>query len=110
MAPSGAQVGDELPTLTPARPKRDPFHDGNEIRLNPIATSRKEEGQAIERPAELTLVVENLAPEVQTEDCALVFTRPYGAALPLLILTIIAGAILFIGGTIFTILSLSGAF
>ena len=70
MAPSGMQVGDELPTLTPARPKRDPFHDGNEIRLNPIATSRKEGSQAIERPAELTLVVENLAPEVKTEDCA----------------------------------------
>lgn len=64
----------------------------------------------LDRPAKLTLTIGNLAPEVKTDDCALVFTRPYGAAMPLLILMIVAGALLFIGGTVFTILWLSGAF
>ena len=64
----------------------------------------------LDQPAELTLSVENLMPEVKTEDCALVLTRPYGVALPLYIFMIVVGGLLFIGGKPFTIFWLSGEY
>ena len=62
----------------------------------------------LNQPGEFTLSVKNLAPETDTKDCSFVLTRSYGLAMPLFILMIVAGGLLFISGTILTILRLSG--
>jgi hypothetical protein len=63
----------------------------------------------LERPGEVTLTISHLAPKTKTEGCELVFTRPYGAALPGWILVIVLGGLLLIGAGVLTILDLSGA-
>jgi len=63
----------------------------------------------VERPGEFRLSVRNLVTSPDTERCAFLFARAQGLALPLTIVGLVLGGVLFIAGTVFTILDLSGA-
>jgi len=63
----------------------------------------------LDRPGELSLTVGNLAASPEADRCGLVFTRSQGLAMPLTILAVVFGGVLLIAGTVFTILSVSGA-
>ena len=66
-------------------------------------------GFAVERPGRHALTASGLDADTVTPQHALVFTRPYTAAMVLLILGIILGAFCCIGGLVFTALRLTGA-
>lgn len=66
-------------------------------------------GFAVERPGRYALSIAGIAPDNVTEQHAVVFTRPYAAAMVLLILGIILGGFCFIGGLVFTVLRLTGS-
>jgi len=63
----------------------------------------------VDHPGAYVLSVRNLTPTADTPLYAFVFSRPYGIAMPLYILTIVVGGMLFIGGTVLGVLRLSGA-
>ena len=65
-------------------------------------------GFAVERPGRHKLSITGIAPGRDTSHDAIIFTRPYGAALVLLILGIVLGGFCFIGGLVFTALQLVG--
>jgi predicted small integral membrane protein len=66
-------------------------------------------GFAVERAGRYALSIAGIAPDNVTERHAVVFTRPYAAAMVLLILGTILGGFCVIGGLVFTILQLTGS-
>jgi hypothetical protein len=65
-------------------------------------------GFAVERPGRYILSVSGIAPGSTAPVDVLIFTRPYGAALILLILGILVGAACTVGGMVFSALHLAG--
>ena len=65
-------------------------------------------GFAVERPGPYELVMTGVSPDRDLSSDALIFMRPYGAFLVVLILGIILGAACLIGGLVFTALELAG--
>jgi hypothetical protein len=65
-------------------------------------------GFAVERPGRYKLSITGMVPGSDTSRDAIVFTRPYGAALVVLILGIVLGGFCFIGGLVFSALQLAG--
>ena len=74
-----------------------------------LATVRSSvRGFAVERAGRYELSITGIDPGSDASQDALVFARPYGAALVLLILAIVLGGACFIGGLVFTALQLAG--
>lgn len=65
-------------------------------------------GFAVERPGPYELVMTGVSPDRDLSSDALIFMRPYGAFLAVLILGIILSAACLIGGLVFTALQLAG--
>ena len=63
---------------------------------------------AVERPGRYALSVTGIEPGRDTSKDALVFTRPYAAAMVLLILGTVLGGFCLIGGLVFTALQIVG--
>ena len=63
---------------------------------------------AVERAGHYALSVTGIEPDADTAKHALVFTRPYGVAMVLLILGIVLGGFCLIGGLVFTALQFAG--
>jgi len=65
-------------------------------------------GFAVERPGRYELAITGISPDSELSSDALIFMRPYGVPMVVLILGIILGAFCFIGGLVFTALQLAG--
>ncbi len=62
----------------------------------------------IDEPGNHVLRVDNLTAGEGAPQCEFVFTRPYGGAMLVGILTLVAGGLLFIGGAVLAILAWTG--